>query len=92
MIDEATPQESSATGRFPCEQTFASLMRFKALGVTDVEIKNMARVMDFGPILKDWKNNNGNTNYGWPTFRVPWGEVLTEIITRHITKTQKFNC
>ena len=40
--------------RFPCEQTFASLL--KALGVTDMEIKNMALVMDFGSILKDWKN------------------------------------
>jgi hypothetical protein len=43
------------------------MIRLKALGVTDMEIKNMARVMDLGPILKDWKNNNGNTNYGWPT-------------------------
>ena len=36
--------------------------------VTDMEIKNMGRLMDFGSILKDWKNNNGNTNNGWPTF------------------------
>jgi hypothetical protein len=43
-------------------------MGLQALGVTDMEIKNMSRLMDFGPILKDWKNNNGNTNYGWPTF------------------------
>ncbi len=50
------------------QQEFVSLMRLHALGVTDMEIKNMARVMDFGPILKDWKNNNGNTNYGWRTF------------------------
>ena len=50
------------------QQTFVSLMRLQALGVTDMEIKNMARVMDFDPILKDRKNNNGNTNYGWPTF------------------------
>jgi hypothetical protein len=43
-------------------------MRLHALGVTDMEIKNMARVMDFGPILKGRENNNGNTNYGWPMF------------------------
>jgi hypothetical protein len=50
------------------QQAHVSLMRLQALGVTDMEIKNMAHVMDFGPILKDWKNNNGNTNNGWPTF------------------------
>ena len=44
------------------QQTFASLMRLQVLGVTDMEIKNMARVMNFDSILKDWKNNNGNTN------------------------------
>jgi len=34
---------------------------------SDIEIKNMARLMDFGS-WKDWKNNNGNTyNTGWPT-------------------------
>jgi hypothetical protein len=50
------------------QQAFVSLMRLQALGVTDMEIKNMARVMDFGTISKNWKNNNGNTNNGWPTF------------------------
>jgi hypothetical protein len=50
------------------QQEFVSLMRLHALGVTDMEIKNMARLMDFGPMSKDWKNNNSNTNYGWPTF------------------------
>ena len=50
------------------QQAFVSLMRLHALGVTDMEIKNMARLMDFGPMSKDWKNNNGNTNNGWPTF------------------------
>jgi hypothetical protein len=33
------------------EQAFVSLMRLQALGVTDMEIKNMAHLMDFGPIL-----------------------------------------
>jgi hypothetical protein len=37
-------------------------------GVTDMEIKNIARLMDFGTMSKNWKNNNGNTNNGWPTF------------------------
>jgi hypothetical protein len=50
------------------QQTFASLLRLQALGVTDMEIKNMARLMDFDPMSKDWKNNNGNTNNGWPMF------------------------
>jgi hypothetical protein len=50
------------------QQAFVSLMRLHALGVTDMEIKNMARLMDFGPILKDRENSNGNTNYGWSTF------------------------
>ncbi len=55
------------------QQALVSLMRLKALGVTDMEIKNMARLMDFGPMSKDWRNNNGNTNNGWPTFGVPRG-------------------
>ena len=33
------------------EQAFVSSMRLQALGVTDMEIKNMAHLMDFGPIL-----------------------------------------
>ena len=49
------------------QQALVSLMRLQALGVTDMEIKNMARLMDFGPILKDCKNNNGNTKLR-PTF------------------------
>jgi hypothetical protein len=47
------------------QQALVSLMRLQALGVSDMEIKNMARVMDFDSILKG--NNNGNTN-GWRTF------------------------
>ena len=35
------------------QQALVSLMRLQALGVTD---------MDFDPILKDRKNNNGNTD------------------------------
>jgi hypothetical protein len=50
------------------EQALVSLIRLQALGVTDMEIKNMAHLMDFGTISKNWKNNNGNTNNGWPTF------------------------
>ena len=46
-----------------------SLIRLQALGVTDMEIKNMAQLMTFDSMSKDWKNNNGNTtNNGWPTF------------------------
>jgi len=44
------------------QQTFASLMRLQALGVTDMEIKNMAQLMDFGSILSLKEENNGNTN------------------------------
>jgi len=34
-----------------------------------MEIKNMAQLMTFDSMSKDWKNNNGNTtNNGWPTF------------------------
>ena len=51
------------------QQTFASLMRLQALGVTDMEIKNMARLMDFNSVLSLKEKNNGNTNNnGWPTF------------------------
>jgi transcriptional regulator with XRE-family HTH domain len=49
------------------QQTFVSLMRLQALGVTDMEIKNMARLMDFDSILSLKGKNNGNTN-GWRTF------------------------
>ena len=50
------------------QQAFVSLMQLQALGVTDMEIKNMAHLMDFGTIPKNWKNNNRNTNNGWPKF------------------------
>jgi len=50
------------------QQAFVSLMRLQALGVTDMEIKNMARVMDFDSILSLKEKNNGNTKNGWPTF------------------------
>jgi hypothetical protein len=51
------------------QQTFESLMRLQALGVTDMEIKNMARLMDFDSILSLKERNNGNTNNnGWPKF------------------------
>jgi hypothetical protein len=51
------------------QQALMSLMRLQALGVTDMEIKNMARVMDFDSILSLKEKNNGNTNNnGWPKF------------------------
>jgi regulator of replication initiation timing len=51
------------------QQAFVSLMRLQALGVTDMEIKNMARIMDFDSILSLKEKNNGNTNNnGWPKF------------------------
>jgi hypothetical protein len=51
------------------QQAFVSLMRLQALGVTDMEIKNMARLMDFDSILSLKEKNNGNTNNnGWPKF------------------------
>ena len=51
------------------QQALVSLMRLQALGVTDMEIKNMARLMDFDSILslKEKKNGNANNN-GWPKF------------------------
>jgi hypothetical protein len=50
------------------QQALVSLMRLQALGVTDMEIKNMARLMDFDSILS-LKEKNGNTNNnGWPKF------------------------
>ena len=42
------------------EQALVSLMRLQALGVTDIEIKNMARLMDFDPMSLA-KGNTGNT-------------------------------
>ena len=50
------------------QQALVSLMQLQALGVTDMEIKNMARLMDFDSMSKDWKNNNDNTHNGWSTF------------------------
>jgi hypothetical protein len=51
------------------QQEFVSLMRLHALGVSDLEIKNMARLMDFGSVLSLKEKNNGNTNNnGWPKF------------------------
>jgi transcriptional regulator with XRE-family HTH domain len=44
------------------QQAFVSLMRLQALGVTDMEIKNMAQLMDFNSILSLKEKNNGNTN------------------------------
>ena len=41
------------------QQALVSLMRLQALGVTDMEIKNMVRLMDLGSISKE--NNNGDT-------------------------------
>ena len=40
------------------QQVLLSLMRLQALGVTDMEIKNMAGTA------------NGNTNNGWPMFHM----------------------
>jgi hypothetical protein len=43
-------------------------MRLQALGLTDMEIKNMAR-LDFDSILSLKEKNNGNTNNNdWPKF------------------------
>jgi hypothetical protein len=51
------------------EQALVALMRLQALGVTDMEIKNKARLMDFDSILSLKEKNNGNTNNnGWPKF------------------------
>ena len=51
------------------QQALVSLIRLQTLGVTDMEIKNMAQLMTFDSMSKDCKNNNGNTtNNGWPTF------------------------
>jgi chromosome segregation ATPase len=51
------------------QQALVSLMRLQALGVTDMEIKNMAQLMDFDSIMSLKEKNNGNTNKnGWPTF------------------------
>jgi hypothetical protein len=40
------------------QQALVSLMRLQALGVTDMEIKNMARLMDFDSILSLKEKNN----------------------------------
>jgi hypothetical protein len=45
------------------QQAFVSLMRLQTLGVTDMEIKNMAQLMDFNSILSLKEKNNG-----WPKF------------------------
>jgi hypothetical protein len=42
------------------QQALVSLMRLQALGLTDMEIKNMAQLIA--------GTANGNTNNGWPTF------------------------
>jgi hypothetical protein len=51
------------------EQALVSLMRLQALGVTDMEIKNMAQFMAFDPMsLVKWNNNGNRTSNGWRTF------------------------
>src|SRR5215469_9803327 len=40
------------------QQALVSLMRLQALGVTDMEIKNMARLMDFDSLLSLKEKNN----------------------------------
>jgi hypothetical protein len=47
------------------QQALVSLIRLQALGVSDMEIKNMAELIDLGSMSKE--NNNGNTN-SWSTF------------------------
>ncbi|MFZ0220065.1 MAG: hypothetical protein WAM42_00055, partial [Candidatus Nitrosopolaris sp.] len=44
------------------QQALVSLIRLQALGVSDMEIKNMAQLTDLGAISKE--NNNGNRNNG----------------------------
>ena len=41
------------------QQALVSLMLLQALGVTDMEIKNMARLVDFDSILSLKEKNNG---------------------------------
>jgi hypothetical protein len=41
------------------QQALVSLMQLQALGVTDMEIKNMAHLMDFGTISSLKEKNNG---------------------------------
>jgi hypothetical protein len=49
------------------QQTLVSLMRLQTLGVTDMDIKNVARLLDFDSTLSLKKKNNGNANNnGWP--------------------------
>ena len=50
------------------QQALVSLMRLQALGVTDMEIKNMAQLLTFDSMSKGWKNNGNTTNNGWLTF------------------------
>ena len=51
------------------QQALVSLMRLQALGVTDMDIKNMARLMDFDPMsLVKGNNNDNRTSNGWPIF------------------------
>ena len=45
------------------QQALVPLIRLQALEVSDLEIKNMAQLMDFG----SWKDGNTN-NKGWPKF------------------------
>ncbi len=47
------------------QQALVSLIRLQALRVSDMEIKNMAQLIDLGSISKE--NNNGNTK-SWPIF------------------------
>jgi hypothetical protein len=49
------------------QQALVSLMRLHALGITDMEIKNMAQLMTFDSMSKGWKNNGNTTNNGWLT-------------------------
>jgi hypothetical protein len=44
-------------------------MQLQALGVTDMEIKNMAQLMTFDSMsLVKGNNNDNRTSNGWPIF------------------------
>jgi hypothetical protein len=60
------------------QQALVSLMRLQALGVSDMEIKNVARVMEFDSILSLKEKNNGNTNNnGWPKLSTTGSQLST---------------
>jgi|SRR5215831_17605868 len=66
------------------QQALVSLNRLQTLGVTDMEIKNMAQLMTFDSMSKDWKHNNEREAFELIKYKIVKAvrNILTEAVVR----------